>query len=423
MNSINCPKCGSSIDIDEVLSGQIEARVIASEHQKHLAEIEKLKSEDEQRRVEERKAVEATANEKIKAQQELLEEKSRQSLELEREKMKVQLEGEAKKKAQQQELLIEQLREDAKSDKESAMELRELVKELREDLRGEKKARENAELEAQKKLSESEDKIRQDALKTSDESHRLKMLEMEKKLTDTQAALEAAQRKASQGSQQNQGEVLELDLEQRLREEFPFDDITEVKKGQRGADVRQTVKNKSFKPCGAILYETKNGKWQPAWVAKFKVDIREAGANVGIIVSQELPQEYGDMCQLDGVWVCKPVLAPVLAAALRNAILQVDIANHNNENKDEKLEGLYQFLVGPEFRHRVEAIVENYGLMQAEIEKEKRTAALRWSRQEKSIRAVIDNTLGMYGDLQGITGGALTSIKAIEAEVGEDVED
>lgn len=169
--------------------------------------------------------------------------------------MKVQLEGEAKKKAQEQELLIEQLREDAKSDKESAMELRELVKELREDLRGEKKARENAELEAQKKLSESEDKIRQDALKTSDESHRLKMLEMEKKLTDTQAALEAAQRKASQGSQQNQGEVLELDLEQRLREEFPFDDITEVKKGQRGADVRQTVKINRLNPV--VLYCTK----------------------------------------------------------------------------------------------------------------------------------------------------------------------
>lgn len=417
MNSVKCPGCGTPIDIDEAISGQIEAKILAAEHKRHQAEIAQLKADDEKKRQEEFKAFEAAANQKIKAEQELLKQRAQQDLELERQRFKLQLEGESKKKAVEQELLIQQLKDDAKADKESATELRELVKSLRDDLRDEKKARENAELEAQKKFAESEEKLREEVRKTADESHRLKLLEMEKKLTDTQSALEAAQRKAAQGSQQNQGEVLELDLEHALRETFVFDEITEVKKGQRGADIMQVVKNRQYKPCGVILYETKNGKWQPAWVPKFKSDVRTANANVGIIVSIELPSEYGDMQNIEGnVWAVKPRLAPVLAQAMRTSILQLDVANRNNENKDEKLESLYQFLTGPEFKHRVEAIVENYGNMQQEIEREKRAAQLRWSRQEKSIRAVIDNTLGMYGDLQGITGNALGSIKLIESE-------
>lgn len=410
MNTIKCPHCGKDVEIDKALEGQIEARVLTAAHKEHEAELAKVKERAAQ-----------LANEQLKNRLELEAEKSKQALELEREKMKLELEGQSKKQLQQQELLIEQLRDDAKSDKEAATELRGQLKELMENLREEKKARADAELAAQKKLAESEDKIRAEALKSADESHRLKQLEMEKKLADTQKALEDAQRKATQGSQQNQGEVLELDLESRLREEFPLDDIAEVKKGQRGADIVQTVKNQSLASCGILLWETKNGKWQPAWAPKFKQDIREANANIGVIVSHELPTDYGDMKYLENnVWAVKPKLAPVLAAALRGTILQVDMANRNAEGKDAKMEALYQFLVGPEFRHRVEAIVENYGTLQEEIEKEKRSAALRWAHQEKAIRAVIDNTIGMYGDLQGITQKALPAIKSLELDSGLD---
>jgi hypothetical protein len=196
---------------------------------------------------------------------------------------------------------------------------------------------------------------------------------------------------------------------------------SEVKKGQRGADIRQVVKNQAMADCGILLWETKNGKWQLAWLAKFKQDIRDASASIGVIVSAELPNEYGDMKHLEtNVWAVKPRLAPVLAAALRVTILQVDAANKMNAGKDLKMEALYQFLVGPEFRHRVEAIVENYGMLQGEIEKEKRAAALRWAHQEKSIRAVIDATIGMYGDLQGITNRALPAIKTLELDTGDD---
>ena len=188
-----------------------------------------------------------------------------------------------------------------------------------------------------------------------------------------------------------------------------------------GADIKQTVCSQDGTNCGILLWETKNGKWQPAWVPKFKADIREANASIGVIVSQEIPSELGDMKHLENnVWVVTPRLAPRLAAALRITILQVTAANKMNAGKDVKLESLYQFLVGPEFKHRVEAIVENYTLLQDEIEREKRSSVLKWARQEKAIRAVIDNTIGMYGDLQGITNRALPAIRSLELDDGLD---
>jgi hypothetical protein len=411
MNEIKCPKCGTVIDIDDILAKDIEARVIAKEHKKHETELAKVK-----------KQAAEVANEQLNAKLKLIEEKSKQSLELERERIKVELEGQARKTSQEHELLIKNLQDDADSSKEDNKKLRGQLSELMDELRTERKAKENAELDAKKKLGEEASKIREEAKKNADEEHRLKILEMEKKLTDTQKSLADAQRKAEQGSQQNQGEVLELDLENDLRMEFPMDEITDVKKGQRGADIVQAVKNQRLEKCGILLWESKNATWQPSWIAKFKEDIRNAGASIGVIVSKELPDEYGDMKNIDGsVWVVKPKLTLALATAMRSQIINVYTANHNSENKDEKMEVLYQFLTGPEFRHRIESIVENYGTLQNEIEKEKRSAQLRWSKQEKSIRVVIDNTIGMYGDLQGITGGAMSEIKQLEA--GDDESD
>lgn len=410
MSTITCQKCGNTIEIDKALEGQIEARVLATERHKHKEELEKQKLE-----------LTSQANEQVKKHLELEAEKSKQALEHEREKMKTEIKGESKKQLQKQELLIEQLRDDSKADKESAGELRELVKELREDLRAEKKARENAELEADKKLASKESKIREEAEKNATDKAHLKQLELEKKLADTMKSLEEANRKANQGSQQNQGEVLELELERQLASEFPLDEIEEVKKGSRGADIKQLVKTETLQQAGVLLWEIKNGKWQPAWVGKFKTDIREASANIGVIVSAELPKEYGDMQNVEkNVWIVKPSLAVVLASALRSTILQVHSMSKMSLGKDAKMEALFGFISGPEFRHRVEAIVENYGQLQEEIEKEKRASQLRWSRQEKSIRAVIDNTIGMYGDLQGITNRALPNIKSLELDSGDE---
>lgn len=382
MTTIACPKCNEQIEISQALQGQIEAQVLAAEHKRHEAELAKVREE--------------SANQ---AQAE-----SRQALEL----AKKQLVGE-------QETLINRLREDAATAQQDSRKLREQLSELMTELRAERQAKENAQLEAQKQLAAEESKIREAATREADERQRFNMAARDKTIADLQSALDAAQRKAAQGSQQLQGEVLELDLEDQLRTEFPFDDITEVKKGQRGADIKQLVKSQVGDTCGTILWETKNGKWQPAWVPKFKQDIREANANIGVIVSAEVPDDYGDLKHLEGtVWIVTPKLATRLAAALRMTILQVDSANKMAAGKDAKMESLYQFLVGPEFKHRIEAIIESYTLLQDELEKEKRTYALKWARQEKAIRSVIDNTIGMYGDLQGITNRALPTIKPLE---------
>jgi hypothetical protein len=405
MNQIKCPKCGKPIDIDDVLSKDIETRIIAEEHKKHEMEIARVKEQAAE-----------LANQHLNAKLEIAEEKKRQELDLERERIKAELESKAKKESQGQELLVKRLQDDAESAKEDNMKLRDQLSELMDELRAERKAKENAELEAKKKIAEEESKIREESKKLADEEHRLKQLEKDKTISDLQKSIEEMRRKAEQGSQQNQGEVLELDLENELRLEFPQDELSEVKKGQRGADIVQVVKNQRLAKCGILLWESKNAAWQPAWIAKFKEDIRNANANVGVIVSKELPTEYGDMKHIDGgVWVVKPKLALALAAAMRHQIIGVHTANHNSENKDEKMEVLFHFLTGPEFRHRIESIVENYSVLQNEIEREKRTTALRWARQEKSIRAVIDNTFGMYGDLQGITGGAMSEIKQLES--------
>ena len=410
MNTIICKNCGQEIEIDKALEGQIEAQVLAAEHKKHEAELAKVKADSE-----------AKAKKVVDAATEQARKEAADDLEIAKKRLEAELVSSQKKAAAEQDLLINSLKEDTKSKDESNAKLREQYSETMKLLREEKEAHANAEIDAQRKVAAESDKIREAASKSADEKYHLKIAELEKKQSDTQKALEDAQRKNAQGSQQTQGEVLELDLENRLREEFPFDLIDEVKKGQRGADVTQTVRNQSAANCGIILWETKNGKWQPAWIPKFKADIREANADIGVLVSQETPDDVSDMKHLEGnVWVVSPRLATRLAVALRVTILQVYSANKMNAGKDSKMEALYQFLVGPEFRHRVEAIVENYGMLQNEMEKEKRSTALRWAHQEKAIRAVIDNTIGMYGDLQGITNRALPNIKTLELNTGEE---
>ncbi len=412
MDTIQCPKCGAKIEIDKALEGQIEARVLGEMNERHREELEKAKQETQVR-------AEARMQEKLAAEVE----ESRFKAELELEKMRAQLAREAEKEAQKRERLIEQLQEDAQDAKTDNKELREELKKLTEALREERKTRENAELEAAKKVTQEALRIREEAKKEADEAHRLKEQELQKQLNDTKKALDDAQRKAEQGSEQLQGEVLELELENLLRSEFPYDVVEEVKKGQRGADIRQCVKNPRMEDCGLLLWESKNAKWNRDWVAKIKDDMRVANAAIGVIVSREMPENFGEMYNVEGsVWVVKPKLVPALACALRANLIQVYTAGRNAENKGEKMEILYRFLTGVEFKNRIEAIVDNYNALQREMEKEKRAAELRWGKQEKAIRAVISNTFGLYGDLQGITGSEL-QIALLEAgEEGDELE-
>jgi hypothetical protein len=406
MNTIKCHKCGADIEIDKALEERIESRVAAQIEERHKQELVKIKSD-----------AEAAAKERMDALMAAELEKRGRDRELEYEKQKILWESKAERQSQKQELLIEKLTSEAEYNRKANEELREELKKMSLSMREKDKAIENADLEAAKKLSSEAARIREEVKKEADESHRLKESELQKQLSDTKKALDEAQRKAEQGSQQNQGEVMELELEYMLRREFPADVIEEVKKGQRGADIKQFVKNGRLDDCGILLWESKNAKWSGDWIAKIKNDVLGAGANVGIIVSRELPDDFGEMFSIEsGVWAVKPKLALPLASALRGALLQVSAAARSLESKDDKKERMYQYLTGVEFANRIRAIVDNYTLLQEEIEREKRACALRWGKQEKAIRSVIDNTYGFFGDIQGLIGNKLQETLLIGGE-------
>lgn len=273
---------------------------------------------------------------------------------------------------------------------------------------------EERDLEMKKRLAEEESKIRNEARNKVEEEHKLKDLEKEKLISDLKKSLEEAQKKAMQGSQQTQGEVLELEIESKLRMEFPLDIIEEVKKGQRGADVLQKVVDKLGRGVGSILWETKNAAWSEKWIAKLKEDQRSARADLAVLVSVNLPSEVTSFTYINGIWVTSVTSFLALALALRFNLVRVFHERQSAEGQDEKMQVLYNYLTGLEFKHRVEGIVEAFGNLQEDIEKEKRWFNAKWARQEKEIRKVIDHTHGLYGDLQGVTGRSLPEIKSLE---------
>jgi hypothetical protein len=310
--------------------------------------------------------------------------------------------------------ITEKVGKDLEFEKERNKKLAVQLDELIDETRKLRQKDEDRELTMKKKLLEEEEKIKYEARKKVEEEHQLKDTEKEKLINDLKKALEDAKTKAEQGSQQTQGESLELTLEATLKQEFPMDVISEVKKGVRGADITQTVIDKKGQNCGTILWESKNAKWTEGWTIKLKEDQRQAKADLAVLVSVNLPPEVDTFNYRGGVWVCGWTSFVPLALALRFNLVNIFYEKQNVIGVDEKMKVLYEYLTGNEFKHRVEGIVEAFGTLQDDIEREKRWFSAKWARQEKEIRKVIDHTHGMYGDLQGVTGRALPEIKSLE---------
>jgi hypothetical protein len=229
--------------------------------------------------------------------------------------------------------------------------------------------------------------------------------------------IEDLKRKSEQGSQEMQGEVLEIDIQAALERQFPHDLIRPVPKGMTGADLLQDVRDSALAPCGQIIWEVKNTKhWQAAWLDKLKADQREAGAALAILVTATLPEGMRGFAQMHGVWVTDLLHYPMLAVALRDQLQQVAFARVAGQGKNEKMELLYQYLAGDEFRHRVEAIVEAFTALRGQLDKERRAMNKHWAEREKQLERVITSTTGMYGALQGIIGQGLAAIPALELD-------
>ncbi|MEQ1934769.1 MAG: DUF2130 domain-containing protein, partial [Fimbriimonadaceae bacterium] len=221
-------------------------------------------------------------------------------------------------------------------------------------------------------------------------------------------------RKAEQGSQQLQGEVFELELEGLLRAKFPLDSIEPVAKGKEGGDVLQRIVGPLGQACGAILWESKRTKnWSDGWLAKLRDDQRTAKAEAALLVSEVLPKGVQSFDLIDGVWVAEPRCAMPLAIALRQSLVELTMARQAGEGQQTKMELVYQYLTGPRFKHRVEAIVEKFSDMHEDLEKERKNTMRLWAKREAQIRGVIESTAGMYGDLQGIAGRSLQEIEGL----------
>jgi len=281
-------------------------------------------------------------------------------------------------------------------------------------------AKETLELKVQRTLDQERGKITAHAKAQADQENRLKIAEKEKVISDLQRKLEDAQRRAEQGSQQIQGEILEIDFERQLRDAFPVDQITEISKGIRGADVSQEVRSNTGRKCGLILYENKRTKnWSDTWIPKLKGDMLVLKADIGVIVTEALPPETDAFCRKDDIWITDPKSAIPLVHVLRCLLQEVAIARGHRDGAKEKMEVLYTYLTGNEFRQRVSSVIDAFKEMHSDLQAEKRALTKHWSKREKHINAVIEDMACMVGDVQAISGNALKDIPALELESGE----
>lgn len=368
---IACPSCGKKIPLTRALRADIEGSLKA-EFEARLEEERDRAEKDAARKAEKRLAQElAGLQDQLKEQGKELDEARRTELAMRRR------ERELEKKHADLEVTIER-----------------------------RLAEERTTL-----VAETRDRLAED--------HRLKDAEKERQLADMRRQIEDLKRRAEQGSQQLQGEAGEDQLEAALRAAFPMDNISGIGQGIRGADIHQVVLDARGLKGGSILWECKNAKhWSDAWIVKLKTDQRALHADVAVLVTASLPKGAARFSMLDGVIVTDFACAAALAAVLRHYLLQLAQARHAAIRKDDKLELLYRYLSGIEFRQRVEAMVEAFSTMRADLEQERRTAERAWARRAKQIDAVTFNISGMYGDLQGLVP-ALPSIGLLELPAEE----
>jgi hypothetical protein len=406
MNTITCPHCGKDVEVDKALEGQIEARVLAAAEHRHGDELKKVRDE-----------AAAAARRSTEAAMELAQKEAATELEIAKKRLEAEILSVQKKASAENELKLRASLEDAEAEKKASAQLRTQLGEMMQELRAAKDARANAELEAAKKVAAETDKIREDATKLADERQRLNIAAKEKTITDLQKALDDAQRKAAQGSQQMQGEILELDLEEALAQHFRDDDINPVAKGVNGADISHTVKSPGGTACGVILWEIKRTKnWTDSWIPKLKTDLRASKANIPVIISEVMPKQIeSDMGQLDGVWICKPGLAIILASLLRKSLLDVGRQKALSANQGDKATALYSFVTSHEFSQQIEAMIETYQEMTTQVTRERVVYEKQWALREKQAQKLLMGTANIIGSMQGHVGQAsMPRIKGLE---------
>ncbi|QQW75235.1 DUF2130 domain-containing protein [Helicobacter pylori] len=420
-----CPKCQEPIDVNEALYKQIERE----NQSRFLAQQKAFEKEVNEKRAQYQsyfknlEQKEEALKEREKEQQAKFDEAVKQASALALQDERAKIIEEARKNAfLEQQKGLELLQKELDEKSKQVQELHQKEAEIERLKRENNEAESRLKAENEKKLNEKLDLEREKIEKALHEKNELKFKQQEEQLEMLRNELKNAQRKAELSSQQFQGEVQELAIEEFLRQKFPLDCIEEIKKGQRGGDCIQVVHTREFQNCGKIYYESKRTKeFQKAWVEKLKSDMREIGADVGVIVSEALPKEMERMGLFEGVWVCSFEEFKGLSAVLREGVIQVSLAKKSQENKGDKVNLLYHYLTSSEFSMQVNAIIEGFEQLRADLESEKRAMARIWKSREKQIEKVFESTINMYGSIKGIAGNAIGQVKALE--LGYDEED
>lgn len=405
-----CPQCKNEIKLTESLAAPLLAEV-RRQFEQRLA----LKDADIVKRekiIQERAALLQKEKESLDQQvaQRLQQERARIAAE-EQHKAKLALGNDLAQRARE----VAELQDILKQREAKLAEAQQAQAEVLRKQRELDDAKREMELTIEKRVQGDLTAARDKAKKEAEEELKLKVLEKDQTITAMQRQIEDLKRRAEQGSQQLQGEVQELELEALLAAKFPRDTIQPVPKGEFGGDVLQRVIGPANQVCGTILWESKRTKnWSDGWLPKLREDQRSAKAEIAIIVSHALPKDVESFGFVEGVWIADPKVALPVALSLRQTLIEVAGARQASQGQQTKMEMVYQYLTGPRFRQRIEAIVEAFSSMKDDLDKERKVISRQWAKREEQIERVMQATVGMYGDFQGIAGRNLGSIDSLE---------
>jgi hypothetical protein len=380
-NQTTCPQCNHRFDAGEALQKHLEEKMQAERNKEKIAsqaQLDKMKWQFE----EDKKIFEENEKRKLWA---IAQQKAEEKKTVEMQALREDNESKQKQLLEAQQKELDALRREN--------DLKQQQTELRMQL----------EKDMLLKRQEIEDSIK----KREEERFELVKKEYDKKLEDQMNLVNEMKRKAEQGSMQLQGEIQELALEAMLQSAFPFDEIQEVGKGIRGADVIQTVRNELGQDCGKIIYESKRTQnFGGDWIEKLKDDQRQIGADIAVLVTQTMPKDMERFGEKEGVWVCNYTEMKALIYALRKILIQTQSVRASNENRADKMAVVYSYVTSSQFIQQITAIAEGFKILKEELDREKRAMNRIWKEREMQIEKVLGNTTDIYASIRGIAGSA-----------------
>ena len=402
-DKIKCPNCGHGFDVEDALSGQLQAHFKAEFEKKvqdqakafnqEKEKLEKERLEFQTKKEKENEIFKAKLEQRILQEKEKIQNKTKSDFELELKSLKEQFEEKNKE--------VRALKQQEINLKKRELELAEKAK--------------DQELLVQQQLLEKQEEIEEKARAKEREANALKEREFQKQLEDQKKLIEEMKRKAEQGSMEMEGEVQELALEELLKSTFPFDEISEVSKGVRGADVVQTVINAQQIQCGTIVFESKRTKnFDNKWIDKLKQDQMRVKGDIAVLVTETLPNDWERFDFKDGVWICHFTEVKSLTKVLREVLIKAQTVAAVQVNKGDKMELLYNYLTSNDFTQKIKRIIETYDTMSTQLNSEKKAMNRMWATREKQIWLVQENLSALFGDIKGIAGNAIDSGNLLE---------